>query len=66
MQSIMQFIYLAEARFYAEKMSEFLLVSKNLEIQDLVICIEMNDKSTSNEQSIEHDNDNEEDLQFTC
>ena len=66
MESIMQFIYLGEVRFYEERMSEFLLVSKNLEIQDLVICIEMNDKSTSNEQSIEHHNDNEEDLQFTC
>ena len=60
----MQFIYLGEVRFYEERMSEFLLVSKNLEIQDLVMCIEMNDhdQSTSNDQSIEHDNDNGEDL----
>ena len=58
----MQFIYRGEARFFEERMSEFLLVSKNLEIQDLVTCIEMNDydQSTSNDQGIEHDDDNEE------
>ena len=64
MESIIHFIYLGETRFCEERMSEFLLVSKNLEIQDLVTCIEMNDhdQSTSNDQSIEHDNDIEEDL----
>ena len=31
MESIMQFIYLGEARFNEERMSEFLTVSKNLE-----------------------------------
>ena len=35
MKSIIQFIYLGEARFYEERMSEFLRVSKNLEIKDL-------------------------------
>ena len=35
MESIMQFIYLGEARFYEERMSEFLTVSKNLEIKEL-------------------------------
>ena len=34
-ESIMQFIYLGEARFYEERMSEFLTVSKNLEIKNL-------------------------------
>ena len=43
MESIMQFIYLGEARFYEERMSEFLTVSKNLEIKDL------NDEWESNE-----------------
>ena len=43
MESIMQFIYLGEARFYEKRMSEFLMVSKSLEIKDFSTCIEMND-----------------------
>ena len=42
MESIMQFIYLGEAKFYEERMSEFLMVSKNLEIKELSTGIEMN------------------------
>ena len=34
MESIMQFIYLGETRFYEERMNEFLTVSKNLEIRN--------------------------------
>ena len=37
-------------------MSEFLMVSKNLEIKELSIGIEMNDQTTSNEQSIKQEN----------
>ena len=33
MESIMQLIYLGEARFYKERMSEFLTVSKNLNLK---------------------------------
>ena len=47
MESIMQFIYLGEARFYEERMSEFLQVSKNLEIKELSTGIELNDQTTS-------------------
>ena len=47
MESIMQFIYLGEARFYEERMSEFLTVSKNLEIKELSTGIELNDQITS-------------------
>ena len=43
----MQFIYLGEARFYEERMSEFLTVSKNLEIKELSTGIELNDQPTS-------------------
>jgi len=32
MESIMQLIYLGEARFYKERMSEFFTVSKNLNL----------------------------------
>ena len=35
MESIMQFIYLGEARFYEERLSEFLTISKSLEIKEL-------------------------------
>ena len=32
MESILQFIYLGEAKFYEERMNEFLTVAKNLDI----------------------------------
>ena len=47
MESIMQFIYQGEARFYEERMSEFLTVSKNLEIKELSTGIEMKDQVES-------------------
>ena len=55
MESIMQFLYLGEAKLNEERMSEFLMVSKNLEIKYLSTGIEMNDQTPSNE-SVEHDN----------
>ena len=55
MESIMQFIYLGEAKFNEERMSEFLTVSKNLEIKYLSTGIEMNDQTPSKE-SVEHEN----------
>ena len=61
MESIMQFIYLGEARFYEERMSEILTVSKNLEIKELSTGIEMNDQAKSdqvesNENNVPDDN----------
>ena len=56
MESIMQFIYLGEARFYEERMSEFLMVSKNLEIKELSTGIDINDQTPANEESNEHEN----------
>ena len=41
-ESILQFIYLGEARFYEERMSEFLSVSKCLKIKELEAGIEFN------------------------
>ena len=35
MESILQFIYLGEATFYEERMNEFMMVAKSLEIKDL-------------------------------
>ena len=52
MESIMQFIYLGEARLYEERMSEFLTVSKNLEIKELSTGIAMNDQVESNENNV--------------
>ena len=52
----MQFIYLGEASFYEERMSEFLMVSKSLEIKDLSTCIDMNDQTSSNQENTDHDN----------
>ena len=49
MESIMQFIYMGEAKFNEERMSEFLTVSKNLEIKELSTGIEMNDQTTSDQ-----------------
>jgi len=56
MESIMQFIYLGEARFYEERMSEFITVSKNLEIRELSTGIEMNDQEESNENNVDDEN----------
>ena len=55
MESIMQFIYLGEARFYEERMSEFLMVSKNLEIKELSNGMIMNNQTESNEIKDEHE-----------
>ena len=45
MESIMQFIYLGEAKLYEERMNEFIKVSKDLEIKDLSTGIEMNSQT---------------------
>ena len=59
MESIMQYIYLGKAVFHEERMmSEFLMVSKNLEIKELSdINIESYDNKTdSNNELEEYDN----------
>ena len=48
MESIMQFIYLGEARFYEERMNELIKVSKDLEIKDLSTDMEINDQAEDN------------------
>ena len=44
MESIMQFIYLGEATFYAERMDELLAVAKSLEIKELCNAGSANDE----------------------
>ena len=47
MESLLQFIYLGEAKFYEERMNEFLNVAKNLDIRELPKSIEDGDESTA-------------------
>ena len=63
-ESIMQFIYLGEARFYEERISEFLMVSKDLEIKDLSSTgIRTNYQPDSNKDSdFSENNDTDEDV----
>ena len=49
MESILQFIYLGEAKFYEERMNEFLNVAKNLDIRELAKGIEDSDSTAVNE-----------------
>ena len=42
MESIMQFIYLGETTFYAERMKELILVAENLEINEFIDSVETN------------------------
>ena len=58
----MQFIYLGEARFYEDRMSEFLTVSKNLEIKELSTGIELNDQTTSDHMESTENNISDENM----
>ena len=51
LESILHYIYLGETRLYEERMGEFLLVSRNLEIKELAIGIESSDQFASNVES---------------
>merc|ERR1712214_126635 len=47
MESILQFIYLGEAKFYEERMNEFLNVAKSLDIRELAKGIEDGDETSA-------------------
>ena len=49
MESILQFIYLGEAKFYEERKNEFLTVAKNLDMRELVKGVEDGDYAALNE-----------------
>ena len=49
MESILQFIYLGEAKFYEGRMNEFLTVAKSLDIRELAKGIEDGDSAAVNE-----------------
>ena len=65
-ESILQFIYLGEAKFHEERINEFLSVSKDLEIQELSKYEDPTDTSNQNQEDItdtvnvEHNNSTEE------
>ena len=61
MESIMQYIYLGEARFCQERVNEFLMVSNNLEIKDLLTGTEMNQTNSNNESNDHVNNISDED-----
>ena len=62
MDSILQFIYLGEAKLSEERMSEFLIVSKNLEIKELSTGIEMNDQANSDHEETNENNVTDENI----
>ena len=70
-ESILQFIYLGEAKFYEERMNEFLSVSKNLEIQELSKDVEIDEADPSNQHQEDiteagyHNNITEEEESFS-
>ena len=55
MESIMQFLYLGEARFHEDRMSEFFQVAKDLEIKNISTAIEMNVPTAWKVESNEHE-----------
>ena len=57
----MQYIYLGEARFCQERVNEFLMVSNNLEIKDLLTGTEMNQTNSNNESNDHVNNVSDED-----
>ena len=63
-ESILQFIYLGEAKFYEERMNEFLSVSKNLEIQELSKTdpYNQNQDVATEADNVDHKNTIEEEL----
>ena len=68
-ESILQFIYLGEAKFYEERMNEFLSVSKSLEIQELSKDVEIDqpqvDSSNQNKEFVTEELDNVDHNDFT-
>ena len=47
MESVLQFIYFGEAKFYEERINEFLMVAKNLDIRGLAKGIEDGDEAAA-------------------
>merc|ERR1719418_46895 len=59
MESIMQFIYLGETRLSGERASEFLAVSKELDIKELSSNVEINYPTVKVEEEVEEEGEGE-------
>ena len=59
-ESILQFMYLGEAKFYEERMNDFIMVAKNLEIKELSKGIESSESQNDDpsEETIEQSEEN--------
>ena len=60
-ESILQFMYLGEGRFYHERMREFIKVAQDLEVKEISDGVEMG----SGEEVTEEEDVNEEDIEET-
>merc|ERR1711981_24422 len=62
MESILQFMYLGEGRFYYERMGEFLKVAKDLEVKEISKGVEMqNEEEDVTEETVVDDEEKETD-----
>ena len=62
MESILQFMYLGEGRFYYERMGEFIKVAKDLEVKEISKGVEMqNEEEDVTEETVMDDEEKETD-----
>ena len=62
MESILQFMYLGEGKFYYERMGEFLKVAKDLEVKEISKGVEMqNEEEDDTEETVMDDEEKETD-----
>ena len=62
MESILQFMYLGEGRFYYERMGEFIKVAKDLEVKDISKGVEIsNEEEEITEETVMEGKENEDD-----
>merc|ERR1712150_50939 len=60
MESILQFMYLGEGKFYYERMGEFIKVAKDLEVKEISKGVEMqNEEQDVTEESVMDDEEKE-------
>ena len=63
MESILQFMYLGEGRFYYERMGEFIKVAKDLEVKEISKGVEIpsNEEADVTEETVMDDEEKETD-----
>ena len=60
-ESILQFMYLGEGRFYQDRMGEFFKVARDLQVKDIVVDIKMSDGFPAPVQNIQNINKDDND-----